>query len=501
MRGVKTSVLVLSGLTALTKAREIKVDEVPVECATICGPIVELTYKCDVDGSFDELRRRNLDGPPPSPPAPEKGQARKRDPGGGGHGVVRRHHRRPAQDAVAGGGGGDESTSAQKRKAVPTQLVAAQPAAVDSTPVFIATLPLVAPDPDPVTSTSDAQNAPTPSAEPPQTSDPPPPHINILDEHLDYQHFDKYIHVDLYDNDLQDDELFNEEYFHNELHNEIYDIKYPKNQYPPATSATSTTSGNLVFLTSVGPPDRIPDDAAAADGAAAAAATDTTATAAATAPAAADGAAGSGAHTDPGSATGTVYSRHIRSATANTTASAAAVVNIATATTAPWAPYAASTNLVVVVVVVSIAALIHSTYNPPPRPSSNDPVPQPIAGGGGPQKQPSQEEVRENAERDCTCKNKSFDVQLLSGLCQSCIRKSGNWAINLDIIMAQCNFTGADYTPSKDRLVDSIRVEAQKPFLSSSGNVLAGAGRFRPGSAAAAAAAVVSLVAGMALFL
>ncbi|GKT51502.1 uncharacterized protein ColSpa_11683 [Colletotrichum spaethianum] len=54
--------------------------------------------------------------------------------------------------------------------------------------------------------------------------------------------------------------------------------------------------------------------------------------------------------------------------------------------------------------------------------------------------------------------------------------------------MRECNFTGADYTRDKDRLVDNIRVVAQRPFLSSSGNAMGNAGRVKSGSAAAAAA-------------
>lgn len=66
--------------------------------------------------------------------------------------------------------------------------------------------------------------------------------------------------------------------------------------------------------------------------------------------------------------------------------------------------------------------------------------------------------------------------------------------------MGQCNFAEADYTPSKDRLVDNIRVVAQRPFLSSSGNAMGNAGRVKTGTAAAAAV-IVGLVAGMALLL
>ncbi|KAF4774411.1 hypothetical protein HER10_EVM0012642 [Colletotrichum scovillei] len=122
--------------------------------------------------------------------------------------------------------------------------------------------------------------------------------------------------------------------------------------------------------------------------------------------------------------------------------------------------------------------------------------------GPGPEKQPDNKSPndREEAEKQCTCSNKSFDVQLLAGLCQSCIRKTGNRANNLDFIMKECNFVESTYTPDQDRLVDTIRVVAEKPFLTSSGNVMADAGRVGAGCAAAMAVAV-SLVAGMAMLL
>lgn len=70
----------------------------------------------------------------------------------------------------------------------------------------------------------------------------------------------------------------------------------------------------------------------------------------------------------------------------------------------------------------------------------------------------------------------------------------------MDFIMGQCNFVPASYTRDKDRLIDNIRVVAEKPFLNQSGNVMADAGRVGAGCGAAAAV-VVSLVAGMALLL
>ncbi|KAK1963729.1 hypothetical protein LY78DRAFT_694672 [Colletotrichum sublineola] len=384
MKGTKTSALVLSGLAALTRAREVKVDEVPVECATICGPIVELTFKCDIDGSFDELKRRNLDGPPTNPLPPERRQARKPYPGGRGHEVARRHHhRRPAQDGVVGGGrddggggggGGDHVSHSEDVHITFTTTAAFE-------------------------------------------------YINILDAYLDYKslnykHFDKYIHDEVHDYKLCENEHLHDDknLLHHAVHNEFHDNKYPDNEHSPATSGTSGTPTSPAGVHHI---DRLPDDATTSDNG-----------------------------TDPGSATGTVYSSNIRSATGDTTTSTAAIIHITVATTAPGTPYAASPNIFIVVIAVdSLPALIHSADN----------------------------------------------AATATAHAPAVLQRSRSKTHHLDIIMAQCNFSGADYTPGKDRLVDFIHVQAQKPSL-------AGAGRFKSGSAAAAAA-LVSLVAGMALFL
>ncbi|KAI8295748.1 hypothetical protein K4K56_010465 [Colletotrichum sp. SAR 10_98] len=239
MRGTDASVLVLTGLAALAGAKELQIDDVPVECATICGPIVELTFKCDVDNSFDELRRlkrRKVDGP----------EAQRIPPHAKG-GVARRHHHRnrpPAQN------------EADVAVATPTQ------------------------PQDAIPSVGDAQVAGEPGKKEPQ---------------------------------------------------------------------------------------------------------------------------------------------------------------------------------------------------------------------------PNPETDKDTAEKNCICGNKSFDVNLLAGMCQSCIKRSGNRANDMDFIMNQCNFTQATYTPDKDNLAYNIRVVAQKPLLSHSANAMGDAPRI--GAASALAAIGVSFVAGMALLL
>ncbi|KAI8164971.1 hypothetical protein KHU50_007147 [Colletotrichum sp. SAR 10_65] len=254
MRGTDASVLVLTGLAALAGAKELQIDDVPVECATICGPIVELTFKCDVDNSFDELRRlkrRKVDGP----------EAQRIPPHAKG-GVARRHHHRnrpPAQN------------EADVAVATPTQ---------------------------------------------------------------------------------------------------------PQDAVPSVPSSQQST----------------------------------------------------------------------------------------------------------------------------PSASMSMPSAMPVAGEPGKKEpQPNPETDKDTAEKNCICGNKSFDVNLLAGMCQSCIKRSGNRANDMDFIMNQCNFTQATYTPDKDNLAYNIRVVAQKPLLSHSANAMGDAPRI--GAASALAAIGVSFVAGMALLL
>ncbi|KAF4459452.1 hypothetical protein FALBO_13779 [Fusarium albosuccineum] len=52
---------VFSGLAAIVTADVLPLDDIPLMCVTICGPIVELTSKCDIHGQ--RLAKRELDAP------------------------------------------------------------------------------------------------------------------------------------------------------------------------------------------------------------------------------------------------------------------------------------------------------------------------------------------------------------------------------------------------------------------------------------------------------
>ncbi|KAL0944922.1 uncharacterized protein CTRU02_202809 [Colletotrichum truncatum] len=369
MRRTDASALVIAGLAALAKARELQIDDVPVECATICGPIVELSFRCDVDNSFDELRRlkrRNIDSPRQNVP-PSRRQVRAKP-------VLtpRRHHRKQQEDQET-----DATPSAAPDQAAPAngeevqqqpqQDVQQQPAQ-DAAPVFITTLPFAAPSPDPqVTPSETAQTTPTPDAQ--QQSTPAPVAAQP-------------------------------------------DVTTPSAAVTPSAPAASSPP-----IPQITPPIPPP-----------------------------------------------------------------------------------------VVIVPSIAISIPQIaislpFQQPPAQQSQAPSPPPPQGGGSGEKKPEQKlaEDRENAERDCICKNKSFDVQLLAGMCQSCIRQSRNRANDMDYIMGTCNFTESTYTPDKDSLAFDIRVAAQKPMLAFSANAMGDAGRL--GNECAAVAVAVGIVTGLALLL
>ncbi|KAF9880154.1 nucleotide sugar dehydrogenase [Colletotrichum karsti] len=418
--GTEASVLVLSGLAALTSARELQIDDVPVECATICGPIVELSFKCDVDNSFDELRRlkrRKVDAPGAAAPEPR---------------VVRRHHHRrpnqvqadveatptlPALDAVPSSNG--------EFQQLPQPQDAQQPAVPEASPVFIASLPLVASAQDPQVSTPGVQVTPSDVAQPTpssSSSSSPPP-------------------------------------------------QQPPPPPPPPPQATSV----LVVPVFAQP-------------------------------------------------TSTVF----------LTVPAPSLPPIPQVTVpAPLVPTLPPIQVSIPPVIVPPPVVAPPprpapppqqppAIQPPPRPpvqqqpppaqapqipsqqSTPSPTPSaaPVMGEGPGKKEPDQKQPddKETAEKNCICGNKSFDVNLLAGMCQSCIRKSYNRANDMDFIMSQCNFTEATYTPDRDKLAYNIRVVAQKPLLSHSANAMGDAGRIGGGCTMLAAVAV-SFVAGMALLI
>ncbi|KAF5019969.1 hypothetical protein F66182_8000, partial [Fusarium sp. NRRL 66182] len=51
----------ISSLVAIAVADVLPLDDIPLMCVTICGPIVELTYKCDIHGQ--RLVKRQQDAP------------------------------------------------------------------------------------------------------------------------------------------------------------------------------------------------------------------------------------------------------------------------------------------------------------------------------------------------------------------------------------------------------------------------------------------------------
>ncbi|KAM0191583.1 hypothetical protein ACHAPA_007088 [Fusarium lateritium] len=63
-------------------------------------------------------------------------------------------------------------------------------------------------------------------------------------------------------------------------------------------------------------------------------------------------------------------------------------------------------------------------------------------------------------EKECVCKNKSFDVAKIAALCQDCIVVDGHKQNNMDIIMQACGFAKRTYTPEQDSVADNIKVEA-----------------------------------------
>ncbi|SPO01454.1 uncharacterized protein DNG_04127 [Cephalotrichum gorgonifer] len=80
-------------------------------------------------------------------------------------------------------------------------------------------------------------------------------------------------------------------------------------------------------------------------------------------------------------------------------------------------------------------------------------------------------EVVANAERECVCKNNSFDVAVVAGLCSSCIWQAGYSRGSIKEVISQCNITEGTYTPDSDSLVDNVRVSAARPTLPPGANV------------------------------
>jgi len=93
------------------------------------------------------------------------------------------------------------------------------------------------------------------------------------------------------------------------------------------------------------------------------------------------------------------------------------------------------------------------------------------------------------AEMDCICKNTSFDVKKIMGLCASCMvmnAGSGNKTavqsklslicpftcitadmdiVDIEMLMSGCKFPTQSYSPSATTAVAAIKVEATKPIM------------------------------------
>lgn len=127
-----------------------------------------------------------------------------------------------------------------------------------------------------------------------------------------------------------------------------------------------------------------------------------------------------------------------------------------------------------------------------PEPTSTPPVVESGARDDGRHENVETEEAEDvigQAERECVCENKSFDVEKISGLCASCIWQSGYMlgsecpvahntpfpsssgfrgmltAEAMRSVMNQCEFSDEEYTPSDDSVVNDIRVGAERPTL------------------------------------
>ncbi|KAJ6443203.1 guanyl-nucleotide exchange factor (Sec7) [Purpureocillium lavendulum] len=103
-------------------------------------------------------------------------------------------------------------------------------------------------------------------------------------------------------------------------------------------------------------------------------------------------------------------------------------------------------------------------------------------------------------EEACVCKNTSFDVPLVSGLCADCIMQGGDMHSNMNLIMTTCGFPTVGYTPARDSVAQNVDVKASRPPPGPrKGTAGGGASRPRVG-AADAAAAVVALALVAAIF-
>ncbi|PHH59820.1 hypothetical protein CDD81_2456 [Ophiocordyceps australis] len=65
-----------------------------------------------------------------------------------------------------------------------------------------------------------------------------------------------------------------------------------------------------------------------------------------------------------------------------------------------------------------------------------------------------------DAEEQCVCLNKSFDVPKVAALCASCIAQSGDDENNVNVIMSRCMFSPLEYSPGNESAVNNVHVVA-----------------------------------------
>ncbi|PHH70465.1 hypothetical protein CDD82_7094 [Ophiocordyceps australis] len=65
-----------------------------------------------------------------------------------------------------------------------------------------------------------------------------------------------------------------------------------------------------------------------------------------------------------------------------------------------------------------------------------------------------------DAEEQCVCLNKSFDVPKVAALCASCIAQSGDDQNNVNVIMSRCMFPPLEYSPGNESVVSNVHVVA-----------------------------------------
>ncbi|KAK1765923.1 hypothetical protein QBC33DRAFT_542899 [Phialemonium atrogriseum] len=81
----------------------------------------------------------------------------------------------------------------------------------------------------------------------------------------------------------------------------------------------------------------------------------------------------------------------------------------------------------------------------------------------------------DRAERFCMCRNTSFDVEGVTGLCASCLQQNGDEDAVEDIneIMSECAFSSTSYAPAAATAATGLTIVAMIPTLAAKPTALA----------------------------